>query len=291
MHDVGASYLALGRHPEAVELFQETLALQRAELGSDHPDALRTMTNLAFSQTILGRHAEALKLREETLASHRARLGPHDPVTFVNMQDVGLRYLALGRPAEALKLFEEALALRKAELGLDDPKTLWTMAQLAASQAALGRHAEALELREEILSRRRANQGPDHIDTLKSQMAVASSLLRVACCAEAAALARQAAALWEKRNDTDPNSLYIAAFCRALAAAAVRAADPSAEGAKQAGAEADRAMAWLRRAVAAGWSNVTHIEADSDLDVIKDRADFKALVGKLKSRKNDDNVR
>ena len=50
-------------------------------------------------------------------------------------------------------------------------------------------------------------------------------------------------------------------------------------------------MAWLQKAVAAGWSNVAHMEADPDLDAIRDRADFKALVGKLKSRKNDDTVR
>jgi hypothetical protein len=67
--------------------------------------------------------------------------------------------------------------------------------------------------------------------------------------------------------------------------------DPSAEGEKQASAEADRAMAWFQKAVAAGWSNVTQMEADHDLDAIRDRADFKALLGKLKSRKNDDTAR
>jgi tetratricopeptide (TPR) repeat protein len=281
----------MGRHAQALKVFEETLALRKAVLGFDHPDTLWTMANLAVSQAALGRHAEAKKLREETLALRKARFGPRHPDTLTSMEELGLSDLEMGRHAEALKLFEETLALRKAVLGFDHPDTLWTMANLANSQAALGRHAEALKLREEILSRRRANLGLDHIDTLESQMAVASSLLRVGRCVEAAELARQAAALWEKRNSVDAHSLYIATSYRALAGAAVRAADPSAEGAKQTSAEADRAMAWLQKAVAAGWSDVTHLEADPNLDAIRDRAAFKALVGTLKSRKHDDTVR
>jgi serine/threonine protein kinase len=291
MGDLGLSYRALGRHAEALKLFEETLALRKAVLGLDHPHTLWTMANLAVSQAESGRDAEALKLREETLALRKAKLGPRHPDTLTSMEDLGLSYLDMGRDAEALKLFQETLALRKAVRGLDHPDTLGTMANLAVSQAALGRHAEALKLREEILSRRRAKLGLDHIDTLKSQMAVASSLLWVGRCAEAAALARQAAAQWDRRDDTDPYWLFCAAFYRAIAAAAVRAADPSAEGAKQASAEADRAMAWLEKAVAAGSSDVIRMEADPNLDAIRDRADFKALVGKLKSRKNDDTAR
>jgi eukaryotic-like serine/threonine-protein kinase len=291
MHELGVSYNAIDRHSEALKLFQETLDLRKAVRGPDHPETLWTMANLAVSQAALGRHAEAKKLREETLALRKAKLGPRHSDTLLSMEDLGISYAALDRHAEALKLFEENLALRTAELGFDHPDTLRTMARVAVSQAALGRHAEALELREQILSRRRAKLGLDHVDTLESQITVAGSLLRVGRCAEAAELARQAVALWEKRNLTDPPRLFDAAHHRAIAAAAVRAADPSAEGVKQASAEADQAVAWLHKAVAAGWSNVTRLEADPDLDAIRDRADFKSLLGKLKSRKNDDTAR
>src|SRR5262249_13997748 len=69
-----------------------------------------------------------------------------------------------------------------------------------------------------------------------------------------AAGCRATAEMWEQLNQTDAMSLYTAAFIRAVTAAVLRAAHPSEQGAKEADAEAeaDRAMAWLKQAVAAG---------------------------------------
>ena len=68
MHNLGLSYAALGRHPEALALREETLKLAKAKFGPDHHDTLMSMNNLANSYVELGRHPEALKLREETLS-------------------------------------------------------------------------------------------------------------------------------------------------------------------------------------------------------------------------------
>jgi hypothetical protein len=46
-------------------------------------------------------------------------------------------------------------------------------------------------------------------------------------------------------------------------------------------AYADRAMELLRKAVQAGWSDGAHIAKDSDLDPLRDRKDFKSLLGEL----------
>src|SRR5205807_9974008 len=43
------SYGALGRHEEALELHEETLARRKARLGPDHPDTLLSTNNLAAS--------------------------------------------------------------------------------------------------------------------------------------------------------------------------------------------------------------------------------------------------
>ena len=40
MDNLANSYAALGRHAEALKLREETLALQKAKLGPDHPDTL-----------------------------------------------------------------------------------------------------------------------------------------------------------------------------------------------------------------------------------------------------------
>ena len=174
--------------------------------------------------------------------------------------------------------------MQKTKLGPDHPDTLMAMNGLASSYQALGRHAEALKLHEQTLALRTAKLGSDHPDTLRSRLSVASGLVRLGRGAEAAADCRRAAEAWEKLVGFDADSLYKykdAACFRAVTAAALRAADPSPAGAKQAEAEADRAMARLERAVAAGYHDAAAMAADHELDALRHRADFKELLARL----------
>jgi hypothetical protein len=52
-------------------------------------------------------------------------------------------------------------------------------------------------------------------------------------------------------------------------------------GRDEAGAEADRAMNWLKKAVTAGWNKPDHIGADHDLDALRYCEDFKELMRAL----------
>ena len=65
---------------------------------------------------------------------------------------------------------------------------------------------------------------------------------------------RQTAELWEKLNRTDADSLYNAACFRAVTAGVLRADDRTPDAGQQADAEADTAMSWLAKAVAAGYN-------------------------------------
>jgi tetratricopeptide (TPR) repeat protein len=195
------------------------------------------MNNLALSYADLGRHAEALKLHAETLALQRAKLGPDHPDTLQSMHNLARCYAALGRPAEALKLREETLALFKAKLGPDHPDTLKSMNNLAMSYAALGRHAEALKLHEETLALFKAKLGPDHPDTLKS-------MYNIACV----------------------HALMVP-----------KSSDPA--------RQADLAMDWLRKAVAAGYKKLALMKKDTDLDPLRKRDEFQKLVAELEAKK------
>jgi len=281
---LGLSFLYLGEPEIAQEQFETARALYTRHRGPDHRDTLSSIHNLARSYSSLGRNAEALKLNEATLALRKAKLGPDHPDTVTSMNNLAANYASLGRHAEALKLREETLALWRTKLGRDHPLTLVGMNNLARSYSSLGRQAEALMLREETLALRKAKLGPEHPDTLGSQMNVASSMLSLGRGAEAAALARQAAELWEKPYRADAGSRYQAACSRAITAAAVRAAGKSPHAASK--AEADRAMVNLEQAVAAGFDSASRISDDHDLDTLRDRADFRALVAKLKSGKD-----
>jgi tetratricopeptide (TPR) repeat protein len=318
MNNLANSYYYLGRYPEAIELYEQALALRKAKLGPDHPDTLFSMHNLANGYAALRRYADAIRLREETLALRKAKLGPDHPQTLQSMNNLANSYYDVGRHPEAFKLREQTLALMKAKLGADHPDTFRGMNNLADSYQVLGRHPEALELYEQALALRKTKLGPDHPDTLWSMGNLADGLFRLGRSAEAipiideclrraegravnpqvipmvmnlrlrhfekakdVAACRATAEMWEKLRRRDANSLYNAARFRAVTAKVLRATDPSPDAATQADAEADRAMAWLRQAVAAGYKNVAHMAKDTDLDALRDRADFRALLAEL----------
>jgi serine/threonine protein kinase len=323
MMGVANSYAALGRHADAGKLHEETLALQKARLGPDHPDTLRSMNNLANSYAALGRLADAVQLHEETLALRKAKLGSDHPDTLWSMHNLADSYATRGRQADALKLHEEALALQKAKRGPDHCDTLGSMHNLANSYAALGWHADALKLHEEALALQKTKRGPDHPDTLRSMMGVANSYLKLGRGREAvplidecvqrasgkvalaglipgvlnlrlqhfetskdAAGCRATAEMWEKLNPTDPEGLYKAACFRAVTATVLGAGVRSDRIAEQ--AEADRALAWLKQAIAAGYHDAAHLKQDKAFDALRDRPDYQKLLAGLEAGKDKD---
>ncbi len=295
MNDLAASYYFLGRHAEALELREQTLALREARLQPNHPDTLASMFDVAVSYLALSRNAEALARFEETLALREAALGPTHPDTLWTLWGVATSHAALGRHADALRRFEQTFEFRKDRLGADHPDTLWTVWGLAKSLVALGRGAEAVPLIDECVMRHAGQVAYPRLIP-----GVLDVRLRYLEMAEDAAGCRQTAVMWEAMNRTgavsvsatvgshDENrpeggmnhpgaGLYTAARMRAVAAVAFDLADQSAE----AIADADRAMAWLTKAVAAGYRDREHMLKDKVLDPLRTREDFQALLTTL----------
>ena len=71
-------------------------------------------------------------------------------------------------------------------------------------------------------------------------------------------------------------------------AAVILEQDSSAEAQKQSTTEADRAMDWLRKAVAAGYRNSSHMAKDAGLDILRQRPDFIALMAELAAASKTD---
>jgi eukaryotic-like serine/threonine-protein kinase len=94
------------------------------------------------------------------------------------------------------------------------------------------------------------------------------------------------AAEYEAQKPTDADAVYDAASIRALCAAAILKdpKTPAVDAARLAEEQADLAMDWLRRAVAAGYKNSSHMKQDKDLDVLRDRDEFKKLIADLEAK-------
>jgi tetratricopeptide (TPR) repeat protein len=293
MNSLGLGYSNFGNHLErnkfraearklyeqGRQLHEETLARRQAVLGPEHPDTLGSRNNLANAYTDLGLYSEARPLYAETLAVQKRRLGANHPTTLKSMHNLANAYGFLGDNENGLKFHAETLALRKTRLGADHPDTLSSMWGVAKKLVQLDRGAEALPIIDEGLQRA---EGRNVHPTLVTGLMT----LRIEHLEKAKDLAecRATAEMWEKMRRTGPNDLYNAACFRAVTAKVLRATNPSSEAARQADVEDDRAMAWLRQAVAAGYRDVAKLNQDSDFDGLRGRADFRALLAELTGR-------
>ena len=261
-----------------LKLHEEVLTLRKATLGPDHPDTLRSMSHVAACYSCLGRDAEGVALGEEALALQRAKLGPDHPDTLTSMNSVAGCYYRLGRHADALKLYEETLAFRESTLGPDHPLTLWAMVSVATSLDRLNRGAEAVPIIDECVKRAVGKPVPPGVFTSMIRVRV-----RQADRTKDAAGWRAMAEMFEKLKPPNAESRYNVACLRAILATILRAGDKSDAAIKDATAEADRAMAWLKEAVATGFKDINLMKTDKDLDVLRDREDFKKLLAELEA--------
>ena len=94
---------------------------------------------------------------------------------------------------------------------------------------------------------------------------------------------RQTAEMWEKLNRTDADSLYTAGQMRAVTAAVLKATAPALTR-SVAGDEAGQALAWLKRAIAAGYNDVAKMKNDDALLQLRERDDFLMLIADLEKK-------
>jgi serine/threonine protein kinase/tetratricopeptide (TPR) repeat protein len=276
MDNLAGSYAVLGRPADAIELCERALALRKVKLGPHHLDTLATMTYLANSYDEVGRRSDALKLREELVPLRKAGQGPDHPDTLGSIVNLANSYAVLGRRAEALKLYEDALPIMKGKI----PSHVYTFnctCSLALSYAALGRHAEAVKLYEDALAPWRVKPGPDRPDKLKTMHNLALSYSALGRHSEALSIREELLAATKAKLGADHPRTAIATYDIACVHALM--IPKSGDARKQ----ADLAMDWLRRALAAGYRNVDHMKKDTDLAALRDRDDFTKLLTELEA--------
>ena len=200
----------------------------------------------------------------------KVKLGPDHPDTLASMNNLAVSYAALGRHAEALKFREQTLALHKAKLGTDHPDTLTSMCNLGQSLVVLDRPSESVAIIDDCLRRVEGKVVDPRLVPFALELRLGAFAKQKDACG-----CRQTAELWEKLDRNDSDSLYNAACYRAVTAGVLRADDRTAHAGQQADAEADIAMSWLAKAVAAGFDAQEHLAQmtrDHDLDALRDHA-------------------
>ncbi len=152
----------------AIDLAAEVRTYQHDIHGSDHPDTLTAVNDLARAFEAAGRLDEAIALFERNLTDRRRLLGEDHPDTLTSINNLAYAYDSAVRPDEATPLLERNLTDRRRLLGEDHPDTLTSINNLARVYEATGRRDEAIALFEKNLTDRRRLLGENHPDGLRS---------------------------------------------------------------------------------------------------------------------------
>ena len=172
---MGLTYLAMSEKALAQKQLHGALEKRQHVLGSEHPDTLRSMRQLAVVFQEQGRHMEAEVLLRQTLHKQQRVLGPEHPDTFVTITVLAAVREAQDKPCDSEMMLRQLWKLQKRVLGPDHLETLATVGHLGSLLVRQGRHAEAIEMRHEHLNAARRVHGARHPQTVVSMTSTAEA--------------------------------------------------------------------------------------------------------------------
>jgi tetratricopeptide (TPR) repeat protein len=171
----GLCLLRDGRYDEAEKILLEVMKRNRTILGSEHPDTLTSMADLASTYSSQGRWKEAKELNMQVMDTRKMVLGEEHLDTLSSTANLASTYYSQGQWREAQELDVQVLDTFKRVLGSEHPLTLESMANLASAYWDQGRWKEAEALDVQVMDMRKRVLGKEHPNTLTSMANLAST--------------------------------------------------------------------------------------------------------------------
>jgi hypothetical protein len=277
--NLGSFFLQGGRPKEAEEECRKSVALFEKLIAENYrePDfsqlvsaAYNTLGDVGLSQGDIPAAREAFE-KSLALCRNAKQITPEDIQIRIQMartyDELGRCDLAGYEPEKARDWYEKARAILRALekagklstaeyadwlKGLDDSVTFCRSAEKAVADLDFALNQPADQVHRLLVTR-------------------GGALARRGSCPESAATAEKLVG----RGPKDPAVLYDACCLFALCSAAAK------DGALQA-RHADRAVLLLEQAIRHGYKDVAHLERDTDLTALRQRADFRRLLDGLK---------
>ncbi|WP_406694721.1 serine/threonine-protein kinase [Singulisphaera sp. Ch08] len=262
----------VGEHPDH-DLYRNQLALNYGQLGEIQADAGQ-ISEALYSQEQAAAHLGRLATDQPEVAVYRRRLGQAET-------DTGRLLSDSGRPSEALPHLERSLSILEQVAGEVPAVSSYQRAVaecydvMGAAQAKLGRRDEATR----SLARARATQKrliADHPDFIAYQADLAENYLWTGVVYQDSG--RPVDALREFSNARALLGRMAPGIDSLYALACIETRLIPLTGPAERGAQADRAMAALRRAVARGYRGVDALRTDPSFDSLRSRPDFQGLL-------------
>jgi len=199
--------LGQGRHTEAAELLDKSLATSRRIFGDENVITLTLVNPLGIAYNALGRYEEAEQLYLKAVPIALRVLGEKNDLRLFIVGNLGQTYEAQGRYDEAERQYLKMLRLRD---GFWDDDTVWTLSYksiLAGVYRKQKRYEEAERLYLEILPIQRRVDGDEHWRTLRSVKGLAQVYTHLGNYDEAETLCKEVLDVTKEEFGEDPVGL------------------------------------------------------------------------------------
>ena len=165
---IGNTYKDLGLYPNAQRQMERALDLRRRALGTENPETLSAMDDLAVAYSHEGKYTQAEPLLRKVLEVYTRVLGPENLNTLQAMNNLATLYEDEGKDAQTEPLLRKVLQVTVRVLGAEHPHTLATMSNLAGLYRHEGKYAEAESSYSNVLQVAVRVLGAEHPNTLIS---------------------------------------------------------------------------------------------------------------------------
>ncbi|KAJ7840796.1 kinase-like domain-containing protein [Mycena olivaceomarginata] len=179
---------------------QSNIVLKREELlGTDHPDTIIAMLNLASTYHRLGIYDRAAELQVRAIDKRKKILGPAHPDTLTAMCNLAATYRNLDRLEEALSIGKEVVECRVRLFGNGSLITLSALHGVGLTYFRLRKYRDAEFLQLIVLEGRKKDLGRKHNDTLIAMECLATTYQHLGRVEEARKLVSEVV---RRRKDT-----------------------------------------------------------------------------------------
>jgi len=122
LNELAILYAKQHKYAQAELLFQRSLGLSVAALGSDHPDVAIVLKNIGILKASQRQYAEADFLLSRSLSLTNRVLGQEHPIVAGTMRTIALCQIIQGHYGEAERFIRRSLEISEKTLGLEHPE-------------------------------------------------------------------------------------------------------------------------------------------------------------------------
>jgi tetratricopeptide (TPR) repeat protein len=192
LNNAGWYAMTQGRYAVAARMVRKALATRETVLGKEHPDTLKSVSNLASVLRYQGKYEEAEETNRRTLDWREKVLGKEHPDTLTSANNLASMLRYQGKYKEAETMNRRAVEGREKLLGKEHPDTLVSVNNLALVLRYQGKYKEAEIVHRRALEGSEKVLGKEHPDTLRTSGKLAEVLRYQGKYEEAEAMNRQA---------------------------------------------------------------------------------------------------